>query len=412
MQLAFVSRSSIGTLPLTQRVTERNLGVPRAYASFAVPLGATTKMDGCAAIYPAIAAIFVAQFFGIQLDFTQYLLIALVSVLGSAATAGTTGAVVMLTLTLSTLGLPLAGVGLLLAIDPILDMGRTAVNVAGQALVPAIVAKRQGILDETLYNAPRNGDPFSDDVDDTAAVDPLRRRGSPAPAGTGGPRTGGRQGVSPRFSTAALTRRSPRESPGDFSGLAAVRPAAGRQRPAAADHALFGGLGDGVRLGLGQGAVLDGLVEPGLQRGRAGPPAPAVRSSSRAAVTLASSMPSDFARDAARAFSIAARSGFCPSAGGVAGLLAWRKAFSASATLASSTPSLAASSSGAAAALRRRRGRGRARRACRRPGGRSYPPARSELLERAWGGGGGRRGHPGDSEAGAQCHGRGPQAEG
>jgi Na+/H+-dicarboxylate symporter len=169
VQLAFVSRSSIGTLPLTQRVAERNLGVPRAYASFAVPLGATTKMDGCAAIYPAIAAIFVAQFFGIQLDFTQYLLIALVSVLGSAATAGTTGAVVMLTLTLSTLGLPLAGVGLLLAIDPILDMGRTAVNVAGQALVPAIVAKRQGILDETLYNAPRNGDPFSDEVADTVA---------------------------------------------------------------------------------------------------------------------------------------------------------------------------------------------------------------------------------------------------
>ncbi|WP_323961062.1 cation:dicarboxylase symporter family transporter [Arthrobacter sp. JZ12] len=171
IQLAFVSRSSVGTLPLTQRVTERNLGVPRSYASFAVPLGATTKMDGCAAIYPAIAAIFVAQFFGIQLDFGQYLLIALVSVLGSAATAGTTGAVVMLTLTLSTLGLPLAGVGLLLAVDPILDMGRTAVNVAGQALVPTIVAKREGILDAKLYNAKRTGDPFTDDVDaDTAAA--------------------------------------------------------------------------------------------------------------------------------------------------------------------------------------------------------------------------------------------------
>jgi Na+/H+-dicarboxylate symporter len=176
VQLAFVSRSSVGTLPLTQRVTERSLGVPRAYASFAVPLGATTKMDGCAAIYPAISAIFVAQFFGIQLDFSQYLLIALVSVLGSAATAGTTGAVVMLTLTLSTLGLPLAGVGLLLAIDPILDMGRTAVNVAGQALVPTIVAKRQGILDEALYNAPRNGDPFADD---SASADPTAA--APAP---------------------------------------------------------------------------------------------------------------------------------------------------------------------------------------------------------------------------------------
>ncbi|WP_113717204.1 dicarboxylate/amino acid:cation symporter [Arthrobacter dokdonensis] len=173
IQLGFVSRSSIGTLPLTQRVAERNLGVPRAYASFAVPLGATTKMDGCAAIYPAVAAIFVAQFFGIHLTFGQYLLIVLVSVLGSAATAGTTGAVVMLTLTLSTLGLPLAGVGLLLAIDPILDMGRTAINVAGQALVPTIVAKRQGILDEALYNAPRNGNPFADDAPDvgTPAAD-------------------------------------------------------------------------------------------------------------------------------------------------------------------------------------------------------------------------------------------------
>jgi Na+/H+-dicarboxylate symporter len=171
IQLGFVSRSSVGTLPLTQRVAERNLGVPRAYASFAVPLGATTKMDGCAAIYPAVSAIFVAQFFGIHLDFSQYLLIVLVSVLGSAATAGTTGAVVMLTLTLSTLGLPLAGVGLLLAIDPILDMGRTAVNVAGQALVPTIVAKRQGMLDLDLYNAARTGDPFADDTpgDDAAA---------------------------------------------------------------------------------------------------------------------------------------------------------------------------------------------------------------------------------------------------
>ena len=172
VQLGFVSRSSIGTLPLTQRVTERSLGVPRGYASFAVPLGATTKMDGCAAIYPAVAAIFVAQFFGIQLDFSQYLLIVLVSVLGSAATAGTTGAVVMLTLTLSTLGLPLAGVGLLLAIDPIIDMGRTAVNVAGQALVPTIVAKRQGILDEALYNAPRTAQPFTDDSTDSTESAP------------------------------------------------------------------------------------------------------------------------------------------------------------------------------------------------------------------------------------------------
>ncbi|WP_116652893.1 dicarboxylate/amino acid:cation symporter [Pelagibacterium sediminicola] len=152
IQFAFVSRSSIGTMPITERVTEKNLGVPREYAAFAVPLGATTKMDGCASIYPAISAIFVAQFFGIDLGIQDYLLIVFVAVVGSAATAGLTGATVMLTLTLSTLGLPLEGVGLLLAIDPILDMGRTAVNVAGQALVPTIVAKRQGILDQESYD--------------------------------------------------------------------------------------------------------------------------------------------------------------------------------------------------------------------------------------------------------------------
>ena len=165
ISLAFVSRSSIGTMPVTESVTERNLGVPRSYASFAVPLGATTKMDGCASIYPAISAIFVAQFFGLDLSVTDYLLIAFVSVIGSAATAGVTGATVMLTLTLSTLGLPLEGVGLLLAIDPILDMGRTAVNVAGQALVPTIVAKREGILDQATYDAPRGRDAWREDAD-------------------------------------------------------------------------------------------------------------------------------------------------------------------------------------------------------------------------------------------------------
>lgn len=163
MQLGFVSRSSLGTMPVTQRVSESNLGVPGHYASFAIPLGATTKMDGCAAIYPAVAAIFVAQFYGVELMPMHFVLIALVSVLGSAATAGTTGATVMLTLTLSTLGLPLDGVGLLLAVDPILDMGRTALNVTGQALVATVVSKREGILDLPRYNAPLAGRPFKDD---------------------------------------------------------------------------------------------------------------------------------------------------------------------------------------------------------------------------------------------------------
>ncbi|MGX9349499.1 cation:dicarboxylate symporter family transporter, partial [Microbacterium sp. KNMS] len=88
-----------------------------------------------------------AQFYGIDMSLSQYALVALVSVLGSAATAGTTGATVMLTLTLSTAGLPLEGMALLLAVDPIVDMGRTALNVSGQALIPALVASQEGILD-------------------------------------------------------------------------------------------------------------------------------------------------------------------------------------------------------------------------------------------------------------------------
>lgn len=152
IQLGFVSRSSVGTLPVTETVTER-LGVEKGYAAFAIPLASTTKMDGCASIYPALAAIFVAGFYGIPLHFVDYVLIVFVSVLGSAATAGLTGAIVMLTLTLSTLGLPLEGAGLLLAIDPILDMGRTAVNVAGQVLVATIVAKREAILDLAAYES-------------------------------------------------------------------------------------------------------------------------------------------------------------------------------------------------------------------------------------------------------------------
>ncbi|QPP10661.1 dicarboxylate/amino acid:cation symporter [Streptomyces bathyalis] len=171
IQLAFVSRSSVGTMPLTQKVTER-LGVPREYASFAVPFGSTTKMDGCASVYPAIAAIFIGEFYGIELGLREYLLIVFVSVIGSAATAGLTGATVMLTLTLSTLGLPLAGVGLLLAIDPILDMMRTATNVAGQAVIPVLVSAREKILDRDKYASARGArlDAFEPEVQSAAAA--------------------------------------------------------------------------------------------------------------------------------------------------------------------------------------------------------------------------------------------------
>ena len=170
-------------MPINQQVAEQSMGVPPAYASFALPLGATTKMDGCAAVFPAIAAIFVANFYHVDLTITHYLLIILVSVFGSAATAGTTGATVMLTLTLSTLRLPLSGVGLLLAVEPIIDMGRTAVNVTGQNLVAVIVAKREGILDQDVWDAAEHGHSAFDEA--PAGAEAVEKPAAPQPAVAG-----------------------------------------------------------------------------------------------------------------------------------------------------------------------------------------------------------------------------------
>lgn len=173
-QTAFATSSSLGTLPITLRQTVERLGVPQAYAAFAVPLGANVKMDGCGAIYPSIAAIFIAQYFGIELTLTQYVLIGLTAVLGSLGTAGVPGtSIVMLTLTLSTAGLPLEGIGYIIAIDRIIDMMRTATNVTGQMLVPVLVAKEEGILDQGIYDgrvAWLPGDPEAETPDGVRAA--------------------------------------------------------------------------------------------------------------------------------------------------------------------------------------------------------------------------------------------------
>ncbi|RZJ46137.1 MAG: dicarboxylate/amino acid:cation symporter [Brevundimonas sp.] len=173
-QTAFATSSSLGTLPITLRQTVERLGVPQAYAAFAVPLGASVKMDGCGAIYPAIASIFIAQYFQIDLSLTQYVLIGLTAVLGSLGTAGVPGtSIVMLTLTLSTAGLPLEGIGYIVAIDRIIDMMRTATNVTGQMLVPVLVAKEEKILNEDIYNghvAWLPGDPDAESADAVKAA--------------------------------------------------------------------------------------------------------------------------------------------------------------------------------------------------------------------------------------------------
>ncbi|MCA0394606.1 MAG: dicarboxylate/amino acid:cation symporter [Proteobacteria bacterium] len=152
MQIGFVASSSFAALPLSLSSATHNLGVNRDYASFAVPLGASIKMDGCGAIYPALAAVFIAQYAGLELSAGQYVIIALASVLGSFGTAGVPGtAVIMATVVLGAAGLPLEAIGILYAIDRILDMMRTMTNVTGQVLVPVLVAKETGLLDREVY---------------------------------------------------------------------------------------------------------------------------------------------------------------------------------------------------------------------------------------------------------------------
>ena len=154
MQVAFVSSSSFASIPAAMRSITHNLGVEKNYASFAVPLGASIKMDGCGAIYPALCALFISQYTGMPLSADQYFIVMLASVLGSFGTAGVPGtAVIMATVVLSAAGLPLETIGYLYAIDRVLDMMRTMTNVTGQMLVPVLVARETGLLDRQVYEA-------------------------------------------------------------------------------------------------------------------------------------------------------------------------------------------------------------------------------------------------------------------
>jgi len=155
---AFFTCSSLGTVPVSLGVAIEGLRLKPAYAGFAIPLGANMKMDGCGGIYPAITAIFVANYFGIELSLSHYVIIFITSILGSLATAGVpSAATVMLTLTLGAAGLPLEGLALVAGIDRIIDMIRTATNVTGQILVPTLVARFTGQIeqDSPLWRRPK-----------------------------------------------------------------------------------------------------------------------------------------------------------------------------------------------------------------------------------------------------------------
>lgn len=141
---AFSTSSSSATLPLTLNSLEKRAGISNRITSFVTPLGATVNMDGTA-LYECVAAMFIAQVYGIELGFTQQFLVVLTALLASIGAAGIPMAgLVMISVILSAVGLPLEGVGLILAVDRILDMCRTTVNVWSDSCGAAVIARSEG----------------------------------------------------------------------------------------------------------------------------------------------------------------------------------------------------------------------------------------------------------------------------
>ncbi len=144
LMTAFSTSSSSATLPLTIDAAENNAGVSNKISSFVLPLGATVNMDGTA-LYECVAAIFIAQVYGIHLSFLQQLVVVVTALLASIGAAGIPMAgLVMITIILKAVGLPLEGIGLILAVDRILDMLRTSVNVWSDSCGTVLIAKSEG----------------------------------------------------------------------------------------------------------------------------------------------------------------------------------------------------------------------------------------------------------------------------
>ncbi|WP_461629396.1 dicarboxylate/amino acid:cation symporter [Labilibaculum euxinus] len=144
--LAFSTSSSAATLPVTMECVEKEIGVANEVASFVLPVGVTINMDGTSC-YQAIAAVFIAQVFGVDLDIYDQLIIVVTATLASIGTPGVPGgSIVMLIIVLTSVGIPIEGLALILGIDRPLDMLRTVVNVTGDATVATIVATSEGQL--------------------------------------------------------------------------------------------------------------------------------------------------------------------------------------------------------------------------------------------------------------------------
>ncbi|MDO5335202.1 MAG: dicarboxylate/amino acid:cation symporter [Coriobacteriia bacterium] len=148
----FSTSSSNATIPLNMQTLERRIGVDSRVASFTIPLGATINMDGTA-IMQGAAVVFCAQAFGIDLTTAALLTVVVTATAASIGTAGVPGVgTIMLTMVFSAIGLPAEGVAMIMGIDRILDMGRTAVNVTGDGVVTTCIAAVTGMLDKSVFN--------------------------------------------------------------------------------------------------------------------------------------------------------------------------------------------------------------------------------------------------------------------
>ena len=149
---AFSTSSSAATIPVTLKTVQDNLGVNKNVASFVIPVGATINMDGTA-IMQGMATVFIAQMSGIDLSLIQYVQVVILAVVTSIGTAAVPSAgTITLVIILQQFGLPLEAIGIILAVDRILDMLRTSVNVTGDAAVACIVANSEDLLDKNIYN--------------------------------------------------------------------------------------------------------------------------------------------------------------------------------------------------------------------------------------------------------------------
>lgn len=144
--------SSSAALPMSLEHSEKSFGVSRKISAFTLPLGATINMDGTA-IMQGISVMFIAQIYGIQLGFSDYIMVILSAVLASIGTAGVPGVgMIMLTMVLASVNLPIEGIALIMGVDRIIDMFRTAINVAGDNVCTLLIAKGEKELDENIYN--------------------------------------------------------------------------------------------------------------------------------------------------------------------------------------------------------------------------------------------------------------------